>query len=88
MCVRWSSDGRYLASGSDDKIVMIWSIEQSVAQPNKPLHIKLQMLTHLDKSAGDGVARCGALPRPMSRTGRRSNDWWGTTLVRSSLPSP
>ncbi|SCV72300.1 BQ2448_4994 [Microbotryum intermedium] len=28
MCVRWSHDGRYLASGSDDKIVMLWSLEQ------------------------------------------------------------
>ncbi|ORY52826.1 WD40-repeat-containing domain protein [Leucosporidium creatinivorum] len=28
MCMRWSSSGIYLASGSDDKIVMIWSLEQ------------------------------------------------------------
>lgn len=28
MCMRWSNNGAYLASGSDDKIVMIWSLEQ------------------------------------------------------------
>lgn len=25
-CVRWSSDGRHLASGGDDKVIMIWMI--------------------------------------------------------------
>ncbi|KAM0791654.1 hypothetical protein ACM66B_006090 [Microbotryomycetes sp. NB124-2] len=28
MCVRWSNSGTYLASGSDDKVVMIWALEQ------------------------------------------------------------
>ncbi|KAL4223056.1 hypothetical protein ACF0H5_016532 [Mactra antiquata] len=27
-CVRWSSNGRYLASGGDDKLVMIWHISK------------------------------------------------------------
>lgn len=26
--VRWSNNGRYLASGGDDKLVMIWRISQ------------------------------------------------------------
>lgn len=25
-CVRWSADGRHLASGGDDKVIMIWAI--------------------------------------------------------------
>ena len=28
LSLRWSNSGAYLASGSDDKIVMIWSLEQ------------------------------------------------------------
>jgi WD40 repeat protein len=27
MCIRWSNGGTYLASGSDDNIVMIWNLE-------------------------------------------------------------
>lgn len=28
-CVRWSHNGRYLASVGDDKLVMIWQINRS-----------------------------------------------------------
>ncbi|KAL1116447.1 hypothetical protein AAG570_004921 [Ranatra chinensis] len=28
-CVRWSTSGKYLASGGDDKLVMIWTISKS-----------------------------------------------------------
>lgn len=30
-CVRWSASGKFLASGGDDKIVMIWQIGRCVA---------------------------------------------------------
>jgi len=30
-CVRWSSEGRYLASASDDKLIMIWQFSRYCA---------------------------------------------------------
>uniref|UniRef100_A0A023F2Z3 Protein HIRA n=2 Tax=Triatoma infestans TaxID=30076 RepID=A0A023F2Z3_TRIIF len=29
-CVRWSGSGKYLASGGDDKLVMIWTVSKSL----------------------------------------------------------
>lgn len=31
-CVRWSGSGKYLASGGDDKLVMVWSMSKSLGQ--------------------------------------------------------
>lgn len=30
LCVRWAQSGRWLASGSDDEIVMIWDLDPFV----------------------------------------------------------
>ena len=30
LCVRWAHSGRWLASGSDDEIVMIWDLDPFV----------------------------------------------------------
>lgn len=27
-CVRWSNSGQYLASGGDDKLVMVWQLSR------------------------------------------------------------
>jgi len=27
-CIRWSNNGRYLASASDDKLIMIWQFSR------------------------------------------------------------
>jgi WD40 repeat protein len=30
LCVRWANSGRWLASGSDDEIVMVWDLDPFV----------------------------------------------------------
>lgn len=30
LCVRWAHSGRWLASGSDDEIVMVWDLDPFV----------------------------------------------------------
>lgn len=73
MCLRWQNSGAFLASGSDDNVVMIWSLEQSVNSPISALESP-GTRDHTDTLdiAGDEEAKSGAQQRVTSRTGRRS----------------
>jgi WD40 repeat protein len=76
LCVRWAHSGRWLASGSDDEIVMVWDLDPCV------------FCCCWASSVTDGLrltdtrrGKFGAQMRLMSRAGKHSNGFLGTKVV-------
>ena len=68
LCVRWAHSGRWLASGSDDEIVMIWDLDPFVFSS-----ILFEVFSKMSEKnfAVLREARYGAQMRLMSRVGNR-----------------
>ena len=49
--VRWSNNGQYLASGSDDKLIMIWQYANIAAYQNNIEKLEKKLLTRLSVSS-------------------------------------
>ncbi|XP_026489914.2 protein HIRA homolog [Vanessa tameamea] len=52
-CVRWSNGGRYLASGGDDSLVMVWGLSVAAGATGKHKAETWRCLTTLRGHAGD-----------------------------------
>ncbi|CAH2073213.1 unnamed protein product, partial [Iphiclides podalirius] len=52
-CVRWSNGGRYLASGGDDRLVMVWGLSVAASTPGKHKAESWRCLSTLRGHAGD-----------------------------------
>jgi WD40 repeat protein len=63
LCVRWANSGRWLASGSDDEIVMIWDLDPFVLS-----FFSFDVVLNKFLAARREV-KCGAQMRSISRVG-------------------
>ncbi|CAB3221414.1 unnamed protein product [Arctia plantaginis] len=52
-CVRWSNGGKYLASGGDDRLVMVWGLSVAPSTPGKHKAETWRCLATLRGHAGD-----------------------------------
>ncbi|CAK1581516.1 unnamed protein product [Parnassius mnemosyne] len=52
-CVRWSNGGRYLASGGDDRLVMVWGLSVAPSAPGKHKTEMWRCISTLRGHAGD-----------------------------------
>ncbi|KPJ19079.1 Protein HIRA-like [Papilio machaon] len=52
-CVRWSNGGRYLASGGDDRLIMVWGLSVAPSAPGKHKAETWRCLATLRGHAGD-----------------------------------
>ncbi|XP_061383156.1 protein HIRA homolog [Danaus plexippus] len=52
-CVRWSNDGRYLASGGDDRLVMVWALSVATCAAGKRKTEMWRCISTLRGHAGD-----------------------------------
>ena len=68
LCVRWANSGRWLASGSDDEIVMVWDLDPFVF-PFFPFGVFPKQ--NKNTFAAPREAKYGAQMRSMSRVGNR-----------------
>jgi WD40 repeat protein len=68
LCVRWAHSGRWLASGSDDEIVMVWDLDPFVFSSLFLLRVFQRRKIAF---AAPREARYGVQTRSMSRVGNR-----------------
>lgn len=77
LTVRWAHHGRFLASGSDDTVVMLWGLDPSASSP------EFSSVRELTRTAMEGAASSG-LTKSMWRIGRRSSG--SSVTLRVSTP--